>query len=220
MPVVLYVYWMWRVYSSSQGCHTTTRTHMPHGITRCNLPPGRSDIPALTPAEAGTRLSDPGGMQGWVDLVTVCVYVVECGVCLRWRFVWHCSGQLHCGGVQSRHQLYNTGHQQDRRPVRLCHCHHSLRGSASPVLTATGFVSGRWQFLTPHQSTPLDWSPKNFCYWLCWRPLRLCQIWCKSIHWGASGHNIDIQAMWWWVMFWSVAVNTEDNLQFLVLIIM
>ena len=42
---------------------------MPHGIAQCYLPPGRGDIPALTPAEAGTRLSDPGGMQGWVDLV-------------------------------------------------------------------------------------------------------------------------------------------------------
>jgi len=52
------------VYSSSQGCHTTTGTHMPRGITQCYLPPGRGDIPALTPAEAGTRLSDPGGMQG------------------------------------------------------------------------------------------------------------------------------------------------------------
>jgi len=31
---------------------------MPHGITQCYLPPGRGDIPALTPAEAGTRLSD------------------------------------------------------------------------------------------------------------------------------------------------------------------
>ena len=40
---------------------------MPHGITQCYLPPGRGDIPALTPAEAGTRLSDPGGMQCWVD---------------------------------------------------------------------------------------------------------------------------------------------------------
>ena len=36
---------------------------------QCYLPPGRGDIPALTPAEAGTRLSDPGGMQGSVDLV-------------------------------------------------------------------------------------------------------------------------------------------------------
>ena len=42
---------------------------MPHGITQYYLPPSRGDIPALTPAEAGTRLSDPGGMQGWVNLV-------------------------------------------------------------------------------------------------------------------------------------------------------
>ena len=38
--------------------------------------------------------------------------------------------------------------------------HHRLRGSASPVLTATGFVNGRWQFSTPTESTPLDRSPK------------------------------------------------------------
>jgi len=42
---------------------------MPHWITQCYLPPGRGDIPALTQAEAGTRLSDPEAMQGWVDLV-------------------------------------------------------------------------------------------------------------------------------------------------------
>ena len=53
-----------QVYSSSQGCHIATGTHMPRGITQCYLPPGRGDIPALTPAEAGTRLSDPRGMQG------------------------------------------------------------------------------------------------------------------------------------------------------------
>ena len=35
-----------------------------HMGSQCYLPPGRGDIPALTPAEAGTRLSDPGGMQG------------------------------------------------------------------------------------------------------------------------------------------------------------
>ena len=44
-----------------------TGTHMPYGITQCYLPPGRGDIPAFTPAEAGTRFSDPRGMQGWVD---------------------------------------------------------------------------------------------------------------------------------------------------------
>ena len=39
--------------------------------------------------------------------------------------------------------------------TQMCHCHqavyHGLRGSASPVLTATGFVNGRWQFSTPHR---------------------------------------------------------------------
>jgi len=33
--------------------------------------------------------------------------------------------------------------------------HHGLRGSASPVLTATGFVNGRWQFSTPQNPHPL-----------------------------------------------------------------
>jgi len=44
--------------------HTATGTHMPYRITQCYLPPHRADIPAFTPAEAGTRFSDPGGMQG------------------------------------------------------------------------------------------------------------------------------------------------------------
>ena len=48
----------------SLTCLTTTGTHMPYRITQCYLPPNRGDIPAFTPAEAGTRLSDPGGMQG------------------------------------------------------------------------------------------------------------------------------------------------------------
>ena len=42
---------------------------MPYGITLCYLPPDRGDIPALTTAKDGTRLSEPGGMQGLVDLV-------------------------------------------------------------------------------------------------------------------------------------------------------
>ena len=40
-------------------------SHITHGITRCYLPPGRTDIPALTPAEAAVLdLATPGGMQG------------------------------------------------------------------------------------------------------------------------------------------------------------
>jgi len=41
---------------------------MPYGITQCYLPPGRGDFPTFTPAEASTQFSDPGGMQGCVDL--------------------------------------------------------------------------------------------------------------------------------------------------------
>ena len=64
-------------------CHTATETHMPYRITQCYLPPDRGDIPACTPAEAGTRLSDPGRTQGCVDLVgwlhTEMVYLPEGG---------------------------------------------------------------------------------------------------------------------------------------------
>jgi len=51
---------------------------MPYRITECYLPPGRGDIPAFTPAEAGTRLCNPGGMQGLVGLLhTEMVYPPE-----------------------------------------------------------------------------------------------------------------------------------------------
>jgi len=43
---------------------TATGNHLPYGITQCYLPPGRGDFPAFTPAEAGTRFSDPEEMQG------------------------------------------------------------------------------------------------------------------------------------------------------------
>jgi len=46
---------------------------MPYEITQCYLLPGRSDFPAFTPAKAGTRFSDPGGMQGWVELGGGCI---------------------------------------------------------------------------------------------------------------------------------------------------
>jgi len=33
---------------------------MPYWVTQCYLSPGRGDIPAFTPAEAGIQLRDPG----------------------------------------------------------------------------------------------------------------------------------------------------------------
>jgi len=35
--------------------------------------------------------------------------------------------------------------------------YHGLRGSASPVLTATSFVNGRWQFSTPTEFGTCDY---------------------------------------------------------------
>ena len=44
-------------------CLTATGNLMSYGITQCYLPPRRGDIPALTPAEAGTRFTDPEGCK-------------------------------------------------------------------------------------------------------------------------------------------------------------
>ena len=37
-------------------------------IAQCYLPPDRGGIPALTPAEAGTRLGNPTKPKSWIDL--------------------------------------------------------------------------------------------------------------------------------------------------------
>jgi len=49
------------------------------GFTQCYLPPGSGETiyafpPLPEPIKAGTRFSDPGGMQGWVDLVGLVTY--------------------------------------------------------------------------------------------------------------------------------------------------
>jgi len=46
-----------------KSAYATTGNHMIYGITQCYLPPDSGDFPAFIPAEAGTRFSDPGGMQ-------------------------------------------------------------------------------------------------------------------------------------------------------------
>jgi len=48
---------------------------VPHGITQCYLPPGRGDIPALTPAEAGTRTSNRWSRSHYVCTLSVCLRV-------------------------------------------------------------------------------------------------------------------------------------------------
>ena len=60
----------------SLTCHTATETHIPYRIAQCYLPPDRGDISAFTPAEAGTRLTDPD-LVGWLH--TEMVYPPEDG---------------------------------------------------------------------------------------------------------------------------------------------
>ena len=50
-------------YTSLQ-CNIATPLHEQYGITQCYLPVDRGDILLATPAEAGTRFSDPGVMHG------------------------------------------------------------------------------------------------------------------------------------------------------------
>jgi len=52
------------LYSSYTTSLNATEIHMPYGITQCYLQPDIGDIPASTPAKAGTRFSDSRGMQG------------------------------------------------------------------------------------------------------------------------------------------------------------
>jgi len=55
--------------------------------------------------------------------------------------------------------LYSSSHSR-RTYGAVISSNHRLRGSASPVLTATGFVNGKGQFSSPTESTPLNRSPK------------------------------------------------------------
>ena len=81
-----------------QTAHTATGTHVPYRITQCYLPPGRGDIPALTPAEAGgTMLVNLGTaikvcspcprLHATVGLEFCVTHGDCCGCCGRWRIV-------------------------------------------------------------------------------------------------------------------------------------
>ena len=69
---------------------------------------------------------------------------------------------------------------------------HGLRGSASPVLTATGLVNGRWQFSTPTESTPLDRSPKKFVQVITSATPTAVPNLVQILRWEASGQMGEI----------------------------
>ena len=108
------------------------------------------------------------------------------------HFVRRMSGQLYLlqlrfdVGISRVHYLRPQIYQSTERWTMLSYVfYHRLRGSASPVLTATGFVNGKGQFSTPHRiDTPQPITKKLR---LRRRPLWLCQIRCISVHGGLLG---------------------------------
>jgi len=72
------------VYSSSQGCHTATGTHVPHGITQCYLPPGRADIPALTLASRSWYSIKRPRRDARLSELTAISLTVTPWECTRW----------------------------------------------------------------------------------------------------------------------------------------
>ena len=74
---------------------------MPYGITQCYLPPDRGENPAFIPAEAGTRFSDPGGMQGCDDLCYVKADRLEIEPTT-------CKSQVQCPTAEPPHNTVST----------------------------------------------------------------------------------------------------------------
>jgi len=64
--------------------------HLPYGITQCYLPPDTKWMrPALTPAnQASTRFTNPGRMEGWVDLGSLIAARLGIEPTTTWSQVW------------------------------------------------------------------------------------------------------------------------------------
>jgi len=97
-----------------------------HSVT-CH--PTEVRIPPLPPAEAGTRFSDPGGMQGWVDLC----YVKATGRELNPRPVNRKSNALlrrhHTTCCSNRSSSYTRAHY---KAVLWAHLVHLMNAESAP----------------------------------------------------------------------------------------
>jgi len=105
---------------------------MPYGITvTCH--PTEARILPIPPAETGTQFSDPGGMQGWVDLLR------EIGPAGNWTAT--CQSQL---ASPTPYRWATTQHHQQR--------HSDV--NYPPVLTALPCHCARCLYKTLHGSVP------------------------------------------------------------------
>jgi len=76
------------------------------------------------------------------------------------------------------------------RPIRIVDTliGYTLSNPCSQTWLVASTPAARWHFSTLTESTPLDQYQKNWYRWLHRRLLRLCQIWCKSVHGGLLGN--------------------------------
>jgi len=108
-----------------------------YGITQCSLPPGRGDIPAFIPSEAGIRFSDPGGMQGWDNLCMHCSKGVQPVPKTAYR---SSHRDKHDRPLQDSNQVAVTS-QSDALTTRPLHC----ETLTSVTSRRRHWHSGTWQ---------------------------------------------------------------------------
>jgi len=85
------------------------------------------------------------------DCVACGVFDFECdsGLCIPTS--WVCDSDNDCGDFSDEQNCSEWCCYVPYIYIKH-YSDHGLRGSASPVLTATGFVNGRWQFSIPHRT--------------------------------------------------------------------
>ena len=70
---------------------------------------------------------------------------------------------------------------------------------------------GEGNFRPPTESTPLDRSPKNLLLVITSRPLRLYQIWCKSVHGGLLGKWVKYNEIFFIYLFILFFINSPTG---------
>jgi len=134
-----------------------------HSVT-CH--PAEVTFPPLPqPIEAGTRVSDPGGMQGWVDLVGLFTYPRWC---TRSKTDIHNSvkSEIDCQCLRA-YSLLVTCRYCDQRNVSVCpSVGHSISKTTSPNFNKFSISIAVTQSFSDDNATryalPVSWMTPHF----------------------------------------------------------
>ena len=148
---------------------------MPYGITQCYLPPGRGDIPTLTPAKAGTWFSDPGGIQRWVDVLVggdAVVFAFSALMLLVGRQEWHPACKKLSDEVLAWLSVWSE--------VQTCIC------------PADATATHCFTFLVPaHPGSPGKTAVKRVC---------VCVRACVRLTCSDTTTTFEAVGSWWWII--------------------